>query len=348
MAISIEYLSGIANLLGMPLPERDKTILLTIVAEYLATGERVSSARVRQLGVEVSSATIRNTMKRLEAEGFLTQPHTSAGRVPTVFGLRVYVDEVRFSEIDTAFLVNPEEGTSPLAQATAFLSQQSQFAAIALGPILKSAILRRVHLIQLTEKRILIVAVTLEGDVFEKQAYLETPIRALELDAAEKIINSCLGDRSVPELQREMRKRLRKARSEYRKRLLRATEIAETISVGRGSELLVDGSINLLGVEELSDDLDKIRSLLDTLSERERVVEILQALEHPSQPTVFMGAEIEDLGEGLSLVACGFQRKDASLGIVGVLGPSRMNYPRLIPLVDHTARVISGSKESTL
>lgn len=345
---TLELLNQIVRFVSMALAQRNKKILLTIVEEYLATGDTVSSAKVCELGVKVSSATIRNTMKKLEAEGYLVQPHTSAGRVPTVLGLRVYVDEVRLSDVEDAFRFSPRTGTSPLEQATAFLSQQSRLAGIALGPLMQTAILRKVHLIPLTANRILIVAVTTEGDVFEKAIYLEPEISPVELENIQQLINSCLGDRSVPELHAEMRLRLRKSRSEYRKKLVRAAEITENISTNTGAELLIDGSMNLLKVTELSEDLDRMRSILDTLNERERVVEILEALEHSANPTVFMGAEIEDIGEGLSLVACGFKRQDDSIGIVGVLGPSRMNYPRLIPLVDHTARVVSESKELKL
>lgn len=336
------------------LSDRQRQILYYVVDDFIQRGEAVPSSLVAKSGVvDVSSATIRNVMSELEDTGFLLQPHTSAGRVPTAQGMREYVNFLVESPLLLRELVKEPslefedddlEGVA--RQAGIVLSEVSRMAGLVLGPQLDQIRLRDLRLVLLDERRVLTVLICEDRRVVERVCVLEEPVDAPTLEKTQNYLSELARGRTVDEVKAAVRAGLEDAQMRYREFVERAMELSEKLDIEQRTKLHVEGLLNFLEFDDLTADVERLRDVIRAVEERERLVEILDRLEAREGPITVIGPEMGDsLGDELSLVVCGYYHGGEPVGLVGVLGPMRMDYAQMIPLVDRVAGVLSREIE---
>ncbi|MHB1846512.1 MAG: heat-inducible transcriptional repressor HrcA [Deltaproteobacteria bacterium] len=331
------------------LAARDAHILRAIVEDYIETGDPVGSSAVAPR-CEVSSATVRYVMADLEAQGLLEKPHTSAGRRPTDRGYRYYVDSlvsVKEPSISDRRLIEQGVGAGPtdesLQGASRLLHSLSRHAGLVATPRSEASRLRQIDLLRLSDGHVLAVVVTQEGRVLNK--LLETDVAASpeELARASATLTQLLQSATVEELRERLARELAEERASYDELLSQALSLVSSVLVGASAaELLLSGQASLVGASELG--VDRMRVLFAALEEKRRLLGLLERAVDAKAMQIFIGAE-SPLGEqaGVALVAAPYEVDGRLLGAVGVIGPTRMDYGRVIALVDFTAKAISRS-----
>jgi heat-inducible transcriptional repressor len=338
-----------------PLSERTRRILAALIREYIDTGQPVASAALMaKAGLGVSSATIRNVLAQLEEMGYLWQPHTSAGRVPTDLGYRFYVDmllEARRRSKGAAVVearLRQEAGNAPLiddliSTASHVLSEASHHVGFAVAPANGDAIFHRIDFVPLSDTRILVVVVARGNQVYQKPVDMGEPIRSTELVQAANFLNSEFAGLPLNQVREAVMARLRQERSLCDELLglslrlaMRSLENLEKPSVSiDGTSTLLD---QLAGASGLP--LTTLRALLRMVEEKQRLVKLLNEYIDGPGITVVIGAEHNDPElRPFSLIASTYF-DGRSTGLVGVLGPTRMRYSRAISAVDGAAQAI--------
>jgi heat-inducible transcriptional repressor len=336
---------------------RAKKILHAVVSEYLATGDAVGSETItRRYGLEVSPATVRTVMSDLEEIGLLRHTHTSAGRIPTDRGLRYYVDtllrvrslsQTEKEDIRDRLGPAPTDVQEVMQRTTRLLRELSHLAVVVQAPRPESDAISHVEFVRLRENTLLAVIATASGQIQNKIVTTEAPLSPSELDRVNNYLNELVAGLTLNEVRARIAREADDERKIEKRDLLesRALELARAAVVppsdNAGGALLVDGQSNLLAATE---DVDRAKRVLRTLEEKDLIVRLLdRTLEAPGI-CVFIGAEANfpDLTD-ISVVASSYGNSGEGrpLGTIGVIGPSRMNYSKLIPLVDFTAEVIT-------
>ena len=341
---------------GRVLSPRDREILRDTISAFILRGEPVSSRLVAKMSREsLSSATIRNVMADLEDSGFLTQPHTSAGRVPTTAGYHLYIDALMPSlgldsdeqrRIDELLEDETDDAEAMMVSASQLLSDLSHQIGIVLTPNVGETRLQAINFVQLTGAKVLCVLVSTGGFVDHK--VIETP---REHSREELIrISNYLTDNFAGQTMSEVRDRLLEAMSEERAKvdrlLANAIELAERALVDHPEpELLVQGTATVLDLPELAD-LERVRRLLDTFSDHANLVQLLNRLIEGSGVRVLIGGDSQLTSDlDFSLVAKTYGGDDGARGTVAIFGPSRMQYHKVIPLVDYFGERLSLALE---
>ncbi len=341
-----------------PLSDRQLTVLVRVTELFNRTGEPVGSSAIAACeGIDVSPATIRNDMARLEEKGLLLQPHTSAGRMPTSAGMRRYVDHLvdsgrlaRHDQVDwRRYLGELGDGDvdSMARSAGMVISELSQLTSIVSSPEVTESRLKDLHLSWLSEQRVLVILVTQDGRVFNRAVRLEEPIDRESLQRMGNFLSEQVVGLTLRQVRKRVREKLEQTQLEYREFMWRALEIGrEVVEMATRSELFVEGRLNILDITELARDVRQARDVMRTLEDQERILQVLDRVCDQSRAQTLIGPE---LGEGwaqhLSLVACAYHFEGRQVGLVGILGPMRMNYARMIPLVEHAAGVLSEELE---
>ena len=333
--------------------ERSGRVLAALVREYIASGEPVpSSLLVSAAGVGVSSATVRNILARLEEEGFVQQPHTSAGRIPTDRGYRFYVDllletkrSVRTSSAVEARL--RRDGATPLAdavlsQASHLVSQASRHMGFALRPAHEVAVFDRVEFIPLGAARVLVVIVARGGHVIQKVIDVGEPLEADDLREAASYLNVEFAGLPLHRARDAVVERMQEERLLYDVLMARAMRLASSTFTDLPEErtLYVDGASTLVG-EDQGLAISTLQTLLLMIEEKRRLVRLLNECIDGPGLTIVIGAEHPDPSlRSLSLVASTYE-DGAGTGTIGVIGPTRMRYPRTIAVVESAAQAVS-------
>ena len=334
--------------------ERARRILAALVREYIASGEPVpSSLLVSLAGLGVSSATVRNILARLEDEGFVQQPHTSAGRIPTDRGYRFYVDlllesrrSARATQVVAARLRRDGSGgslvDSVLTQASHVVSQASKQLGFAMRPTHTAAVFDRVEFVPLTSTRVLVVLVAKGGHVIQKVIDSQEALGADELRQASNYLNEEFRGLPLSRAREAVLERMHEERSLYDALLSRALKLASSTFSDLPEEygLYVDGAASLLG-QEHGLTLETMHALLQMIEEKQRLVHLLNEYIDGPGLTVVIGAEHPDPSlRSFSLVASTYEDA-AGTGTVGVIGPTRMRYSRAITVVDAAAQAVT-------
>lgn len=336
------------------LSERSREIFRHIVEAYVETGEPVGSRTLsRKLGQNLSPATIRNVMADLQDAGLLYAPHTSAGRLPTDLGLRLFVDgflEVgRLSadereSIDARCAGAGKSLSQVLDQATQILSGLSHCAGLVLAPKSEGA-LKHVEFVNLGPGRALVVMVTEQGLVENRVVELPLGLTPSELVRAGNYLNTRLMGRTLGEARHDIVRELEENRAELDALTKKVVEAGLALYAGEGADgyLIVRGQSKLLEDVTALEDLERVRLLFETLETKETMVRLLDAAQTGAGVQIFIGAENELFGVGgcSTIIAPYANAKEQIVGAIGVIGPTRLNYARVIPMVDYTARVIS-------
>ncbi|WGM32611.1 heat-inducible transcriptional repressor HrcA [Brevundimonas sp. NIBR11] len=340
------------------LDQRARDIFRSVVETYLETGEPVGSRTVSRGGVHLSPASIRNTMQDLTLAGLLAAPHTSAGRIPTHAGLRLFVDglleigdvgQEERREIDARLAANPSKYggrgfDEALNEASALLSGLAGGAGIVASPV-RDAGVKHVEFVALGSGQALAVLVADDGTVENRLMPLAAGVTPSILQEASNFLNARLKGRLLSEARQEMGAELAAARTELDAAAARLVEdglAAWSGGADRERSLIVRGRANLLNEAGAAEDLERVRVLFDDLEQKEQLIGLLDGVNAAQGVRIFIGAETRLFSlSGSAVVAAPYMTgRQKVLGAIGVIGPARLNYARIIPLVDYTARVL--------
>lgn len=332
----------------MDIGARAKKILHAVVSEYLTTGEAVGSQTVtRRYGLDVSAATVRNVMGDLEDVGLLKHTHTSGGRIPTERGLRYYVDtllRVRSLSVGEKDDIRERIGGSPdvsevMQRTSRLLRELSHLTVVVQAPRPESDAVQQLQFVRLREAQLLAVLETSSGQVQNKLVPIDFPISPGELEHINNYLHELANGLTLEQLRVRLLEEIASGRATHDELVARALRLARAaVPVEPTAEVLVDGQSNLLSGQA---DLERAKSLLRTLEEKDLLVRLLDRTASAPGICVFIGAEanLADLTD-VSVVAAPYGAEGRPLGTIGVIGPARMNYSRVIPLVDFTAEMI--------
>jgi heat-inducible transcriptional repressor len=339
--------------------QRARKILSAVVHEYLATGDAVGSRTVtRRHGIDLSPATVRNVMSDLEEAGLLVQPHTSAGRIPTAVGLRFFVDSLlkvrslsprEREELEQRYALHTDDFDSALRDAGRVLSELSAHTVVLVTPRPDADVLDHVEFVRLRDHQVLAVLVTKSGQVQNKIVAVAEPLAVEELERINNYLNHILSGLTLDDVAARVQKELADERTQYQALEKRALELsAQALPGHRSAEVIVEGQGRLLeSVPAEPAELEKMKALFRALEEKRHLVELLEQTAQAPGIRVFIGAEtqIEELKD-FTVVATTYgvptDGDGRPLGTLGVIGPMRMNYSKVINLVDFTAQLVSG------
>ncbi len=334
------------------LTERNKRILQIIVEQYTVAAEPVGSKRIaKKYGLNLSPATIRSAMADLEDMGYLTQPYTSAGRIPTDKGFRFYVDsllEVRglsYAEkerIETQYQQEQLDINEVMKDTSRILSLLSQYTGLVLAPKFTTTVFKRIHFIKLKEYLILVIFVSKSGIVQNKVIEFQERVTQEELDKITKYINELLTDLTLRELKEKIVQEMKKEKVLYDRLLSKALRLSkQVLDSEKESEIYIEGRTNILEQPEFAD-WEKMKAVLKAFEEKSLLIKLLDKTMAREGIQVFIGSESEfEEIQGCSLVASSYGSESYGLGTLGIIGPTRMDYSRVIPLVSYTAKSIS-------
>lgn len=335
---------------------RDKQIFGIIMQEYISTGEPVGSRVVsRRYDLSVSPATIRNVMADLEEYGYLHQPHVSAGRVPTPEGIRFFLEEI----LQTRILPKGEKNMisrhlaksfgslkDTLHETSLLLSEISQNAAIIILPKLTTFILKRIEFLRLDDKRILIILISTSGMVYNHIVQGED-IAQDELTKYSNFLNETYADMTIQKVRDMLVSEMSSEKARFDNLVRKAMELGKTAleGVDDAPDIVIEGKESVFNYPEFSD-IDRLREIVRTFEDKGRILRLLNLVIAGSGVKVFVGEELGALGmRDFSMVASGYSRGDTPVGTLGVIGPLRMDYGRVIPLVEYVAKVLSSLLE---
>jgi heat-inducible transcriptional repressor len=344
------------------LTERAQHLLRVLVQSYIREGQPVGSrALSRESGLSLSSATIRNVMADLEELGFVSSPHTSAGRVPTDRGYRFFVDSLLRAELpqaDTAELVDlreqfeaAREGPKELvASASQLLSRITHLAGLVTLPLAPAATLTQIEFVNLTENRVLVILVFNDREVQNRIVQLERRYGPEELRRAANFLNEYCRSRSLGELHGELLRQLKETHASINQVMLDAISIAQQISgqagAQEGIEYVIAGETNLMGLAELSSG-DKLKRLFEAFTEKRDILHLLDQSLRADGVQIFIGHESGyQILDDCSVITAPYSTGEGVAGVLGVIGPTRMAYERVIPIVDITAKLLGSALNS--
>jgi heat-inducible transcriptional repressor len=332
---------------------RARKVLAAVVNEYLATGEAVGSRTItRRHGVDISPATVRNVMSDLEEAGLLAQPHTSAGRVPTAQGLRFFVDSLlkvralnpkEREDLRSRYHLSTGELDTALRDASKVLSELSQYAVVVSTPRLDVDVLEHLEFVRLASGDLLAVIVTHSGQVQNRLIHPGFAVGAEDIERIHQLVKARLGGRTLAEVRARIAEELAGERAQYDRIEKRALELSREALTGRdeGQHVIVEGQARLIE-QAAGVDVEKMKAMLRALEEKQTLVGLLEKTEHAEGLRVFIGAETAIGGlSDFSVVAAAYGPEDHPLGTLGVIGPTWMNYSKVISLVDFTAELVS-------
>lgn len=332
------------------LDPRSRTILLETVRDYVETAEPVGSRTLsKKLPDKLSSATIRNVMADLEDMGYLQQPHTSAGRVPTDRGYRYFVNQLLKSEAKPASLsrftgdIEQESLEDVLESACSFLSTNTHQAGLVMLPNFWNLSLKQIQFVAAGPNKVLAVFVSQMGVLQNKMLEVKEAFTQDKLNSISNYLNQEFAGRSLQAIRKELIHRNRNEKERYKQLMKKASELWTQMFPETGNaELLVDGLINLLDQPEFSADVDKMKALMKTLEEKEKLIQLLDLCLHEDGLTILIGQEdLKRELEGYSLIAHNYQLDDEKVGTLAIFGPKRMNYEQVIGIVNSTASNVS-------
>jgi len=334
------------------LDERARILLKTLVERYIADGEPVGSRALSKFsGLDLSPATVRNVMADLEDAGFIASPHTSAGRIPTARGYRLFVDrlltvmpleQARISEMED--MLHTKQPQQLINSASGLLSSLTHFAGIVAAPRRQSPRIRQIEFVGLSEKRILLIIVTADGDVQNRILFTERAYTATELTAAANTLNEHFAGLDFAQIRSRLQDEMRQLRSDLQSLMAAALAAGDEALSDAGAPCIISGEKNLLEVEEFSSNMKRLRELFDLFEQRAGLAQLLDVSSNADGVQIFIGGEsgLAPLDE-CSVVTAPYTVNGQVVGSVGVIGPTRMAYERVIPIVDITARLLSSA-----
>ncbi|CAN5312095.1 heat-inducible transcriptional repressor HrcA [soil metagenome] len=336
----------------MHLDTRAQTLLKALVERYIADGQPVGSRALSKIsGLDLSPATIRNIMSDLEEMGFVASPHTSAGRIPTPRGYRVFVDTLlTVQSIDESALESKMhqalQNNSPqkiIANAAQVLSSLSQFAGVVLTPRHES-VFQQIEFLRISEKRILLVIVSPAGDVQNRLLLTDVDYTPSQLIQAANYINQHFGGLSIDDVRIRLQGEVKQLRDDMTRLMQAAVEAGSDAMSNHSDDVVISGERNLLSVTDLSSNMTSLRKLFDMFEQKTGLMQLLDFSSKATGVQIFIGGESQLVPmEEMSVVTAPYELNGKIVGTLGVIGPTRMAYERVIPIVDITAKLLSNA-----
>jgi heat-inducible transcriptional repressor len=333
--------------------DRAKEVLQAVVQEFISSGDPVGSQHLTRRGeFEVSPATMRSVLADLEEMGYLEKPHTSAGRIPTDLGYRFFVDQMlqlkdpppRERELIQAGLSHSSDVEERLSDAGRVLHQLSQHATVVLTPRPNQLVLQRMEFVRLKDGRVLAILEGQGGAVQNKLLQLDFELSKQELEHAAGYLNQLLAQGVVlDEVRGRILGEMDNERAQYDQLVAKALKLgAAATDLGAQEKVLIEGAGTFLEAPEFAEDVKRMRSLFRALDDKHKLLNLLDRVQRARQMQIFIGAESEFSSQGdVSVIASPYGRGESVLGTVGVIGPTRMDYQRVIGLVNFTAQALS-------
>ena len=334
--------------------ERARMLLKTLVERYIADGQPVGSRTLsRTSGLELSPATIRNVMADLEELGLIVSPHTSAGRVPTARGYRLFVDTMLTAQplgMDAVGThatplrdqLQPDQPQRVIANAASMLSNLSHFVGVVTAPR-KSSVFRHMEFLRLGDRRVLLILVAPDGDVQNRVLFTSRDYGQSELVEASNYLNTHYAGLAIEAVRERLASELEALRTDIAALMQAAVQAGGELSEDQ-DQVVVKGERNLLEVQELGNDVGTLRQMFDMFEQKAQLMRLLDGSSRAEGVRIYIGGESQVLPfEALSVVSAPYEVDGQVVGTLGVIGPTRMPYERMIQIVDITARLVSNA-----
>jgi len=334
------------------LDKRAQILLKTLVEHYISDGQPVGSRTLSKCsGLDLSPATIRNVMSDLEELGFIASPHTSAGRIPTQRGYRFFVDTLltvqplQKQEIQRLeYELSSPDPQELIASAAGLLSSLTQFAGVVMIPKRRSIAFRHLEFLPLSEKRILVIIVTSDGNVQNRIIMVDKPYSASELTQATNFFNQHYSGSTFEQVQKKLHEELKQMQSDMTRLMAAALEASGKVLDDDKDGVVISGERNLLQVDDLSANVTSLRKLFEVFERRTSLMQLLDNSQRAEGIQIFIGGESGYLPlDECSMVTAPYEADGQVVGTLGVIGPTRMAYERVIPIVDITAKLLSNA-----
>lgn len=331
---------------------RARHLLRVLIGHYIEGGEPVGSKTLaRHSGLKLSPATIRNVMSELEAEGYIQSPHTSAGRIPTALGYRFFVDrlvtieplESQTSDRIEEKLAEPRPVSSVIDDASETLSALTNFVGVVMVPKREVFGFKHIDFVPVDSEQLLAVIVFQDGEVQNRILRMDRSYDPRELETAANYLNQGYTGLSLGEIRQALINELVSSQQEIDRHLQSAIDLARTVfGPSGGPDVVLRGETKLMGYDELSD-VDKLKSLFNAFQEKRDILNLLDRTASAEGVQVFIGEETDNKAlQPVSLVSAPYRVDGRVVGVLGVIGPTRMAYQRVISVVDTTAKILSS------
>ena len=334
------------------LDDRSKMLLKALVERYIADGQPVGSRTLSKAsGLELSPATIRNVMADLEELGLIASPHTSAGRVPTARGYRVFVDTMLTARPldltqaggDVAGQLQPDQPQRVIANAAHLLSNLSQFVGVITAPR-KPSVFHHIEFLRLSDRRVLVILVAPDGDVQNRVIFTEHNYTQAQLVEATNYLNTHYAGLTIEDVRNRLNGEIDALRGEIATLMQAAVQAGSEAMADSQEQLVVSGERNLLTVQDFSNDLGSLRKLFDLFEHKTQLMRLLDVSSRAEGVRIYIGGESQVVPyEELSVVSAPYEVDGQVVGTLGVIGPTRMAYDRMIQIVDITSRLVSNA-----
>ncbi|MFC5512399.1 heat-inducible transcriptional repressor HrcA [Massilia jejuensis] len=336
----------------MQLEPRAQTLLKALVERYIADGQPVGSRALSKIsGLDLSPATIRNIMADLEEMGYVASPHTSAGRVPTPRGYRLFVDTLLTVQhldgqhgVDAGRMHLPAQQPQKLiANAAQMLSSLTQFAGVVQSPR-RESVFQQIEFLRLSEKRILLVIVDPRGDVQNRLLLTEVDYTPAQLVQSANYLNQNFAGLTFEEVRRRLTGELRQLQEDIGGLMHTAVEAGSEAMAEGKEEMVISGERNLLSVSDLSSNMSSLRQMFEMFEQKTGLMQLLDMSSKAGGVQIFIGGESKLVPmDEMSVVTAPYEVNGKIVGTLGVIGPTRMAYERVIPIVDITAKLLSNA-----
>jgi heat-inducible transcriptional repressor len=337
------------------LDDRARSLLKTLVERYIADGTPVGSRTLsRTSGLDLSPATIRNVMADLEDLGLIASPHTSAGRVPTPRGYRLFVDtmltarplDLEHAPPDMAAAsrqLHPDQPQRVIAQAAALLSNLSHFVGVVMAPR-KASVFHHIEFLRLGERRVLLILVAPDGDVQNRVIFTARDHTQSELQEASNFLNAHYAGLTLEEVRGRLKSEVDALRAEIAALMQAAVQAGTEVMAESRDNVVVSGERNLLDVQDLGHDMSSLRRLFGVFEQKTELMRLLDVSSRAEGVRIYIGGESQVVPfEELSVVTSPYEVDGRIVGTLGVIGPTRMPYERMIQIVDITARLVGNA-----
>ena len=328
------------------LDDRAKLLLKTLVERYIAEGQPVGSRTLsRANGIELSPATVRNVMADLEDLGLIVSPHTSAGRIPTARGYRLFVDTMMTVNRDALVTpaLPPEQPQKVITQAANLLSNLSQFVGVVMSPR-RSSVFRHIEFLRLSDRRVLVIMVSPDGDVQNRVIFTDTDIAPSQLVEAANYLNTHFVGMAIDDVRQRLKLEVEKLQTEIAALMQAAVQFSSEAIHSSEDEVVISGERNLLSVSDFSSDMGQLRRAFDLFEQKAQLIRLLDMSHQAEGVRIYIGGESQVVPfEELSVVSANYEVDGQVVGTLGVIGPTRMPYDRMIQIVDITAKLVSNA-----
>jgi heat-inducible transcriptional repressor len=327
--------------------DRARALLKALIERYIADGQPVGSRTLSKV-FDLSPATIRNVMADLEESGLIHSPHTSSGRIPTPRGYRLFVDSllaVRSYDIQPEHIRESLPAAEParaVNAAAALLSNLTQFAGVVLTPK-RAHVFSQIEFIRLSDRRVLLIIVTPDGDVQNRILFVQRDYAEHELLEAANFFNVHFAGKSFDAVRRTLATELGQLRDDI-SRLMQAAVEAGTEAVEDGDVMVISGERKLLDVTDIASDMDRLRKMFALFEKKTDLLQLLDVSSRAQGVQIYIGGDSQLVPlEEVSVITAPYGVDGKVVGTLGVIGPTRMSYERVIPIVDITARLLSNA-----